>query len=123
MPDGDGRITRRSDAGRVSVLYSNAYGIGEYLIRNEVTRALWSATSPELFYRRGEELVAVDYGEQAGEFRVLAERALFRLPAFELIGISPDGSRFLAAVAAGPAPPDDVAVVLNWPAQVPASRK
>jgi hypothetical protein len=47
---------------------------------------------------------------------------LFRLPAFELIGISPDGARFLVAAAQGPAPSEDLAVVLNWPAQLTRSR-
>lgn len=105
------------NGGRLTRISSSGVG-GGWLAGPWVTRAVWSASSPELFYRRGDELMAVSYSEQAGEFRVLSERVLFRLPAFELIGISPDGSRFLAAIAEAPSPSDGVAVILNWPAQL-----
>jgi hypothetical protein len=105
-----GRPTRMSSAGAG----------GGWLAGPWVTRALWSRTAPELFYRRGDELVAIAYRDADHQFTVAGERSLFRLPPFELLGLSPDGSRFLVAIADGPPPPRDIAVILNWPAQLTA---
>jgi hypothetical protein len=96
---------------------SSAGAGGGWLAGPWVARALWSRTTPEVFYRRGDELIAVTYHEADGRFIVDEERTLFRLPAFELVGISRDAARFLVANAAGPQPSHDIAVVLNWPGQ------
>jgi serine/threonine protein kinase len=96
---------------------SNGAGRG-WLAGRWVARALWSPTTNELFYRRGDELLGVTFHEADGRFIVTEERPLFRLPAFELVGISRDASRFLLAVAQSDAPPRGIDVVLNWPGQL-----
>ena len=102
------RFTRASSAGAG----------GGWLAGRWVTRALWSATSREMFYRRGDELLAISYHEADGKFVVVDERTIVRLPAFELVGISPDATRFLVAAAADPSASRGIGVVLNWPAQL-----
>jgi eukaryotic-like serine/threonine-protein kinase len=96
---------------------SNGAG-GGWLAGRWVARALWSATTNEMFYRRGEELLGVSFREADGRFIVTEERSLFRLPAFELVGISRDARRFLLAVAESAAPSRGIDVVLNWPGQL-----
>jgi hypothetical protein len=71
-----------------------------------------------MFYRRGDELLGVTFREADGRFIVTEERSLFRLPAFELVGISRDARRYLLAVAEGDPPSRGIDVVLNWPGQL-----
>ena len=103
--------------GHLTRLSSDGAG-GGWLAGPWVARGLWSAAAPEVFYRREEELFAVSYRESGGQFTIGDERSLLRLPAFELIGVAPDASRFLIAVAAGPPPSSAIDVVFNWPAQL-----
>src|SRR5262249_48501258 len=100
---------------------SSASAGGGWLAGPWVARALWSRATPEVFYRRGDELVAITYRETAGRFTVVGERTVVRLPAFEFVGLSPDANRFPVGVATGAPPSRDIDVVLNWPAQLRGS--
>ena len=103
--------------GRFTRVSSGGAG-GGWLAGPWVTRALWSPTTPEVFYRRGDELLAITYKEADDRFTVLEEHTIFRLPAFELVGVSRDASRFLVAAATVPPPSRNIGVVFNWPAQL-----
>ena len=72
----------------------------------------WSPGGSKLFYRRGEELVAVTYTTTGGRFIVVREDTLLRLGEFSLVGIAPDG-RFLIAKKL-PGQTSRLQVVVNW---------
>jgi serine/threonine-protein kinase len=72
----------------------------------------WSPSGSKLFYRRGEELVAVTYTTIGGRFSVVREDTVLRLSGFSLVGIAPDG-RFLIAKEL-PGQTSRLQVVVNW---------
>ena len=78
------------------------------------TEPVWSPAAKELFYRRDDELIAVGYRDDNGQFVAGDERVIVKLPPAKLAGVTPDGRRFLIARAVEPEPPPGVRVVLNW---------
>jgi eukaryotic-like serine/threonine-protein kinase len=85
------------------------------------TEPVWNRNGRELFYRRGDKMMAVDITTQssfsAGNPRVLFEGRYALTPlTFPNYDVSPDGQRFLMlkpSEQAGAAP-TQINVVLNW---------
>ena len=81
---------------------------------------VWSPDGTELFYRIGDQMIAVDIETEpkfkAGKPRVLFTRSYAHHPlnrASQFYDISPDGQRFLMIKDEGTAS-DQINVVLNW---------
>jgi Tol biopolymer transport system component len=82
------------------------------------TDPLWPRTGSTIFYRRGEEVVAVKYSIAGGRFSVVSEDTLFQLSQpFSLTGIAPDGRFLIASIL--PDQTRQVRVVLNWFSELP----
>jgi len=78
----------------------------------------WSPAGKELFYIRGDELVAVTYRDSGGRFEAGDEKVLFAQSAgFNLYSVAPDGQRFLVGRRAEPEPSPGIRVILNWSAE------
>jgi serine/threonine-protein kinase len=80
---------------------------------------LWSPSGRELFYMDvDDDLVAVDVTYHAGRPTVGKPRKVLRdldLAIPRMLGISPDGQRFLISLRPGNAEgPNEIRVVLNW---------
>jgi len=56
----------------------------------------WSTRAPELFYRRGDDVIAVTYRDDQGRFTIVKEERIASARDFSLVGVAPDG-RFLVA--------------------------
>jgi eukaryotic-like serine/threonine-protein kinase len=77
---------------------------------------MWSRTGHDLFYIRGDDIVAVAYHEEDGQLRVDPEREFAHLPTDRPAAIrdaAADG-RLLVGLERTPPPPPQVRVVLNW---------
>jgi hypothetical protein len=77
-------------------------------------QSIWSPARKELFYRRANELVSVEYRDDHARFEAGDEKILFTLPSFGLGGVAPDGQRFLILRLTEPEPEPGVRVILNW---------
>jgi len=83
---------------------------------------LWSANGRELFYRSGDQMMAVDISAEgeflAGKPRQLFEGSYVRADVYvrAIYDVSPDGQRFLMlkAVEQKRVPLTQIDVVLNW---------
>ena len=78
------------------------------------TTPRFSPSGRELFYRNGQELMAVEVETEPG-FEAQTPRSLFEA-SFRLgqYDVAPDGQRFLFVVPVGGSAPDQINVVLNW---------
>ncbi len=83
--------------------------------------ARWSPDGKELFYRRGDSLVAVNVDTSPDAIEVGETRKLFdlrianaRSPQHPGYAVSPDGSRFLVVIPEPQAIPTRINIVLNW---------
>jgi hypothetical protein len=64
----------------------------------------WSASTHELLFTRGTELVAASYSDRDGRFTVQRERIVARVAADDrFYGVAPDGQRFLIGTRVRPA--------------------
>ncbi|MCH7717336.1 MAG: protein kinase [Gemmatimonadetes bacterium] len=73
----------------------------------------WSAAGDELFFWKGDTLMAAKVSTQ-GLFRRETPRPLFALPDVEGYDVTADGQRFLVKVQNPNAPAAEIHVVLNW---------
>jgi serine/threonine-protein kinase len=80
---------------------------------------VWSRTGQELFFRNGDDMMAVDIRLDT-TFEAGPPHVLFTSPGFAPPGnranfdVSPDGKRFVMVKLADPGPPPEVDIVLNW---------
>jgi Tol biopolymer transport system component len=122
-PDGRWLAYASDESGRYEV-YVNAYPGpgGKYQISTEGgTEPLWNRNGPELFYRSGDRMMAVDITTQpafsAGRARVLFQGLYQTNPTMNAnYDVSPDGQRFLMLkpASAQEAAPTQINIVLNW---------
>jgi serine/threonine-protein kinase len=79
------------------------------------TTARWARTGRELFYKRGDTMMAVDV-ELGARFRASKPRVLFEGRYNPGYDVAPDGQRFLMVKppAEAPAQPDRLHIVVNW---------
>ncbi len=125
-----------SPDGRWMAYQSNQSGQGEIYVRpfpdvddgqwqistGGGTQPLWAPDGRELFYRRGDALIAVpvqfDPGFTPGVPEVLFESSYFRSVTSRTYDVAPDGERFLMITEAGGAEdesaPASLIVVQNW---------
>jgi hypothetical protein len=80
---------------------------------------VWSRSSRELFYRYGDQMMAVNVASQptfnASKPRVLFKGQFDNIPWAANYDVSPDGQRFLMVQAAATtATASQIHVVLNW---------
>ena len=69
---------------------------GRTLISQNAHTPRWSAASRELFFIKGEELMAARYGSRSEEFEMEPPRPLFKAPTLGTsFDVSEDGRRFL----------------------------
>ena len=73
----------------------------------------WSATGDELFFWKGDTLMAAKVSTQ-GLFRRETPRPLFALPDALAYDVTADGQRFLVTVNNPDAPAQGIHVVVNW---------
>jgi Tol biopolymer transport system component len=91
---------------------------GKWLISREGgTDPVWSRTGRELFYRAGNQIMAVPV-TTAGDFSAGAPRRLFQVPSHNgeshaPYDVSPDGTWFAIAAGDGRVP-GELHIVLNW---------
>jgi hypothetical protein len=80
---------------------------------------VWSADGREIFFRNGEEVLAVSV-ETEPELSIGTPRLLFQGPYRAPGGtdrdfdVSPDGRRFVMVSQQGSAPASKINIVLNW---------
>ncbi len=118
-PDGRWLVYISNESGQDEV-YVQAYPGpgGKWSVSTEGgTEPLWSRDGRELFYRQGQQMMAVA-GKTESTFSASKPQLLFRgLYLFGEFGnrnydISPDGQRFL--MISQEEAPDQIHVVLNW---------
>jgi Tol biopolymer transport system component len=76
---------------------------------------LWSPSGHEIYFRRDRDVVAVSFRDDGGRPVLGSEQTLFRLPSSALlVGVTPDGRRFLIGRPSEPEPVPGIRIVLNW---------
>jgi serine/threonine-protein kinase len=117
-PDGDFIAYVSNESGRDEV-YVRPYPTGERawtISTDGGNNPLWSRDGRELFYRRGDAVIAVAVDRSHG-FQPGASRTLFDGPYahdfFRNYDIAPDGKRFLM-VETDARPPTEVRLILDW---------
>ena len=75
----------------------------------------WSPVADELFFIDGDRLTAVKYADDRGKFVVRSQQVIARIADAELLGVSPDGQRFLVSrIVKGASPSSSgIRVILN----------
>jgi eukaryotic-like serine/threonine-protein kinase len=116
--DGHWLVVADDHTGRVEVYVrgSAADAAVERISANGGETPVWSRAGRELFYQRGQDIVAVTWREDAGRFKVESERVRAHIEGPRLLGVqaaAADG-RLLVLLARNPPPPPQVRVVLNW---------
>jgi eukaryotic-like serine/threonine-protein kinase len=120
-PDGRWLAYISDESGRNEVYVQPYPGPGgKWQISTEGgTEPMWNRSGRELFYRSGDEMMAVDIAAQpgftAGKPRMLFE-APYALSSAPNYDVSPDGQRFLMLkpIEQEQAGPTQINVVLNW---------
>ena len=78
----------------------------------------WAPDETELYYTRGDSIVAVAYDLDGGRFRPGKEEVLFQSPLLKQIADTPlvvlDHRRFVVTLLEEQPGPPDLKVVLNW---------
>ena len=85
------------------------------------SQPLWSPDGRELFFRRGDEIIALSFRSEAEGFVAGDERVVLRAPMVNNYAwplISPDGKRFLILERTAEPQPPQLRVVLNWATEV-----
>jgi eukaryotic-like serine/threonine-protein kinase len=122
-PDGRWLAYISNESGRFEIYVQPYPGPGgKWQISTEGgTEPAWNPNGRELFYRRGDKMMAVDIATQpgfvAGKPRVLFEGRYEPTPGTTPnYDVSPDGQRFLMLKSgeAGEVAPTQINVVLNW---------
>jgi len=115
-PDGRRLAYTSNESGRGEVYLQPFPGPGRkwQISTNGGSFPLWNPNGRELFYRNGDEMLAVDISTSP-TFSAGKPRELFEAPSLYPSGVSPDGQRFLATQPVEPdLPATQINVVLNW---------
>jgi hypothetical protein len=76
---------------------------------------MWSRSTPELFFRSGQELMAVRYDVVSGSFKPGRPYPVLEgLEIGEVFGVSSDGQRFLLSLPTEPSEQSQINVVMGW---------
>ena len=78
--------------------------------------SVWSPTRDELYYQRGNAIMAVSYTVDGGVLRLSVPSPLVQVPEDSvLVDVFPDSERFLILAPTGEDPPStELHVTLNW---------
>ncbi len=113
----DGRWLAYQSDGEVYVVSFPPTGGKQQVSTDGGTSPRWSAAGDELFFWKGDTLMAAKVSTQ-GSFRREAPKPLFEMPdrhlSFVGYDVTADGQRFLVAVRNPDAPAEEIHVVLNW---------
>jgi Tol biopolymer transport system component len=85
-------------------------------------RPRWSPDGKRIYYLAGlQRIMAVDIERSGTRFTLGAPRELFRVPGGRITSyaLHPDGRRFLICSPAGPPPPSQLTILLNWFSDLP----
>ena len=109
----DGRWLAYQADGEVYVVSFPATGGKQQVSTDGGTGPRWSAAGDELFFWKGDTLMAAEVSTQ-GSFRRETPRPLFALPDVSDYDVTADRQRFLVVVRNPDAPAEEIHVVENW---------
>ncbi len=119
-PNGRWLAYQSDESGRFEVYVQAFPGLGgkSQISTDGGTGPVWARSGRELFYRNGDQMMAVPIttqsGFSAGEPRLLFEGRFERFERHPGYDVSPDGQRFLMVRTPPESEPRQINVVLNW---------
>jgi Tol biopolymer transport system component len=124
-PDGHWIAYQSDESGSIQIYVRPFPGSGSKwrVSTNGGSRPRWRGDAKELFYTRGNQIVAVDLKLARNTVEVGSVKPLFTFRPLgtlftEIYDVSPDGQRFLFSVAAGDNRFSATTLVVNWDAEL-----